>query len=50
MPDEVATRFLGMYEGIAEGRFAREAAKEQRRGTVSLAAAVERIVSNFQSA
>lgn len=50
IPEEVATALLGMYEGIAEGRFACQADKEQRRGTVSLAAAVKRIVAKHQSA
>lgn len=47
--DEVAAALLGMFEGIAEGQFEREAVNEQRRGTVSLAAAVERIVSKLRS-
>jgi uncharacterized protein YbjT (DUF2867 family) len=45
--DEVATALLGMYEGIASGRFARTAGTEQRRGAVSLRQAVERIVRDL---
>lgn len=45
VPSEVATALLDMYEGIAEGRFVRENGTEHRRGTVSLMAAIERIVA-----
>lgn len=50
VPDQVATALLGMYQGIAEGRFVREAAQEQRRGTVPLAASVKQIVAKLQPA
>lgn len=48
--DEVAAALLGMYDGIAQGRFMREDNSEHRRGSVSLTAAVERIVANLESA
>lgn len=44
VPDEVASALLGMFEGIANGLFVREHSSEQRRGTISLEAAVRRIV------
>lgn len=44
VPPEVATALLGMYDGIANGRVEHEQGTEQRRGSVSLADAVERIV------
>jgi uncharacterized protein YbjT (DUF2867 family) len=50
VPAEVATALLGMYEGIASGRVQREAGTELRRGTVSLATAVARLVSAFRAA
>jgi uncharacterized protein YbjT (DUF2867 family) len=50
IPEEVATALLGMYQGIAQGRFVREATQEQRRGTVSLAVSAKRIVAQLQSA
>lgn len=43
VPTEVANALLGMYEGIANGRFVRQASSEHRRGTVSLEAAMERM-------
>lgn len=45
VPTEVATALLGMYEGIANGRFVREDSSEHRHGKVSLIAAIERIVT-----
>jgi uncharacterized protein YbjT (DUF2867 family) len=48
--DKLADALLGMYEGIADGHFAREEVNEQRRGSVSLTAAVKRIVSTLQAA
>lgn len=45
VPNEVAGALLGMYEGIAQGLFVRQDDSEQRRGTTSLAAAVERLVA-----
>lgn len=50
VPAEVATALLGMYDGIAAGRVTREDATEQKRGTVSLTAAAERIVANVRAA
>jgi uncharacterized protein YbjT (DUF2867 family) len=41
---DVAKALLGMYDGIASGRVAHEEGNELRRGAVSLANAVERIV------
>ncbi|CCV03871.1 NmrA family protein [Mesorhizobium metallidurans STM 2683] len=48
--DKLAEALLGMYEGIADGHFAREKGNEQRRGSVSLTASVERIVSTLPAA
>lgn len=50
VPAEVATALLGMYDGIAGGRVAHEPGTELRRGTVSLTAAVGRLVSVAQPA
>ncbi|MDX0521776.1 NAD(P)H-binding protein [Sinorhizobium medicae] len=44
VPPEVARALLGMYDGIASGRVEHEQGTEQRRGSVSLAEAIERIV------
>jgi uncharacterized protein YbjT (DUF2867 family) len=44
VPPEVADALLGMYDGIASGRVEHEEGTEQRRGSVALADAVERIV------
>lgn len=41
---EVADALLGMYDGIASGRVEHEDGTEQRRGSVALADAVERIM------
>lgn len=49
LPQAVATALLGMYEGIANGRVDREGGTERRRGTTSLTAAVERIVTKIQA-
>lgn len=49
VPPEVATALLGMYDGIASGRVEHEQGTEQRRGSVSLAEAVERIVRRMES-
>lgn len=46
VPAEVADALLGMYEGIAAGRVERDAAGEQRRGTVDLKTAVARLVAS----
>lgn len=43
VPTEVANALLGMYDGIANGRFVRQGSSEHRRGTVSLEAAMERM-------
>ncbi|MCH2396535.1 NmrA family NAD(P)-binding protein [Oceanibaculum sp.] len=45
VPKETADALLGMYDGIASGKVAFEPGVERRRGTVSLVAAVERILS-----
>ena len=45
VPAEVAAALLGMYAGIADGHVVHQPGTEQLRGTVSLAAAVRRIVS-----
>lgn len=45
LPAEVVSALLGMYEGIANGRVARENGTEHWRGTVPLRTAVERIVA-----
>jgi len=47
---EVATALLGMYDGLASGRVAREEGTEQRRGVVSLNFAIERIVTKTHAA
>ncbi|RWB31929.1 MAG: NmrA family protein [Mesorhizobium sp.] len=47
---EVTAALLGMYEGIANGRFTRQAGTEDWRGTTSLTAAVERIVTKLRPA
>lgn len=44
VPPEVANALLGMYDGLASGRVEHEEGAEQRRGSVPLADAVERIV------
>lgn len=45
IPGEVASALLGMYDGIASGLVAHENKSEHRRGAISLAAAIERIVA-----
>jgi uncharacterized protein YbjT (DUF2867 family) len=50
VPAEVADALLGMYEGLASGRVAREDGTERRRGTVSLATAIQRIVAGHRVA
>ncbi|OHV81094.1 NmrA family NAD(P)-binding protein [Rhizobium sp. LCM 4573] len=42
---EVADALLGMYEGIANGLFARQKDTEHRRGIVSLKTAIERLIA-----
>lgn len=44
VPAKVADALLGMYDGIANGRVEHEEGAQQRRGSVALARAVERIV------
>lgn len=44
VPPEIADALLGMYDGIASGRVEHEEGTEHRRGSVTLAEAVERIV------
>lgn len=50
VPREVASALLGMYEGIANGLFMRQDGSEHRRGTVTLDAAIERIVATVEPA
>lgn len=50
VPREVANALLGMYQGIANGLFVRHSSSEHRRGTVSLTAAIERIVAKVDPA
>lgn len=50
VPGEVAAALLGMYEGIAAGRFVRQDGSEHRRGTIPLAAAIERIIATVEQA
>ncbi|MEY9102418.1 uncharacterized protein YbjT (DUF2867 family) [Sinorhizobium fredii] len=47
---EVATVLLGMYEGIARGRFTRQEYNEQWRGSTPLAAAVKRMLIELHAA
>jgi uncharacterized protein YbjT (DUF2867 family) len=49
VPAQVAEALLGMYDGLASGRIAREGGTEDRHGTTSLAAAVARIVESVQA-
>lgn len=46
VPAPVAQALLGMYDGIASGRVAREGGNEERRGTTALVTAVARIVDD----
>jgi uncharacterized protein YbjT (DUF2867 family) len=48
--DDVAEALLGMYDGIAEGRFVRQDENEQRHGSVSLTTSIERLVSTLKPA
>lgn len=48
--DEVASALLGMYEGIAGGKFVRESGTERHHGRVSLIDAVARIVKGTPTA
>ena len=50
VPAEVARALVGMYDGLASGRIAREPGTEQRHGTVRLVEAVERIVGAARAA
>jgi uncharacterized protein YbjT (DUF2867 family) len=50
VPGEVADALLGMYEGIANGLFTRQDSSEHRRGTISLASAIERVVATVEPA
>lgn len=49
VPEEVADALLGMYDGLASGRIAREGGREERRGTTALVTAVARIVSGSKA-
>lgn len=44
VPPEVAAALLGLYEGLATGRVARQPGTDHRRGTVGLVEAVERLL------
>lgn len=50
VPGEVASALLGMYEGIANGRFMHQNDSEHRRGTISLTTAIERVVATVEKA
>jgi uncharacterized protein YbjT (DUF2867 family) len=45
VPAEVAAALLGMYEGIGNGLVVRQTGSEQRRGTVPLTKAIERLIA-----
>lgn len=47
VPGEVASALLGMYEGISNGLVVHQNDSERRRGTISLATAIERVVAKF---
>ncbi len=49
VPEQVADALLGMYDGLASGRIAREGGTEDRRGTTSLKTAVARIVEGVRA-
>ncbi|RLP24014.1 hypothetical protein [Mesorhizobium sp. YM1C-6-2] len=49
VPPEVADALLGMYDGLATGRIAREGGREDRRGTTPLVKAVARIVADAKA-
>ena len=48
VPAEVADALLGMYVGIANGLFIRQNDSEHRRGTISLTAAIERVIATVR--
>jgi uncharacterized protein YbjT (DUF2867 family) len=50
VPELVADALLGMYDGLASGRIAREGGREERRGKTPLVTAVARIIENVKSA
>ncbi|TDQ35830.1 uncharacterized protein YbjT (DUF2867 family) [Phyllobacterium brassicacearum] len=50
VPGEVASALLGMYEGIANGLFMHQEDSEHRRGTISLTAAIKRVVATVEPA
>jgi uncharacterized protein YbjT (DUF2867 family) len=47
VPAEIAAALVGMYEGIANGLVTQQAENDHRRGTVSLATAIKRIVATI---
>jgi uncharacterized protein YbjT (DUF2867 family) len=49
VPEDVAVALLGMHDGLANGRIAREGGREERRGTTELVAAVARIVADAKA-
>ncbi|MBN8941961.1 MAG: NmrA family NAD(P)-binding protein [Rhizobiales bacterium] len=48
VPAEVAAALLGMYEGIAKGLFVPQSGNEYRRGAMSLATAIARLVATVE--
>jgi uncharacterized protein YbjT (DUF2867 family) len=50
VPGKVASVLLDMYEGIANGLFVHQNDSEHRRGTISLTAAIERVVATVEPA
>lgn len=50
VPDTVTAALLDMYDGIAHGRFDHQEGTEQCRGTISLKAAIKRIVTRIRPA
>lgn len=48
VPDEVASALLRMYEGIANGLFTPQTGSEHRRGTISLATAIKRVIATVE--
>lgn len=50
VPAAVANALIDMYDGIANGRVAREDGAEHWRGAVSLKTAIERILANVKAA
>jgi len=49
VPTEVADALLGMYDGLDSGRISREEGVEQRRGSVTLSAAIRRVAAAVEA-